>query len=156
VGQFAHVLLQVVDLAAVGLARVYMFVLQFLEGFVLLLNYAVQLLTTPFELPAFEFHLAVLLLHQGLQFLPFALEGVDQVIVVFAHGFDVNRVQTGQSLLHVEQFLLVGPLSFVDLVLQQLNFAIKFLPFLGVVLQGGGQFAVQFINLVVLHLYDLA
>jgi len=40
------------------------------------------------------------------------------------HGFDISSMEAGESFLHIEQFLLVLSLAFVQFALQELYFLV--------------------------------
>lgn len=93
--------------------------LEVIDHSLLVVNDAPQVLPAPLELLKLELHLLILLHQQILQLLPLIPQPLDQLLVMRPHGLNINRMQTGQSLLHIVQFLLILPLPLVDLLLQQ-------------------------------------
>lgn len=61
-----------------------------------------QLLSSSLELFELEIDPIVPIGQQGLQLCPFLFESFDEGLVVGLERFDVEGVQTGQALLHIE------------------------------------------------------
>lgn len=89
-----------------------------------IIDNATQLVSASLELFQLELHLLILLHQQILKLLPLIPQPFDQLLVVGAHGLDINCMQTGQSLLHIVQFLLILPFPLVDLLLYELDLII--------------------------------
>jgi hypothetical protein len=119
-------------------------------------NHALQLFPAPLEFPQFKLDSFVSIGQESLKLSAFVPESLYERFVVRLDGFDVDGVQTGESLLHIEQLLLIFPLPLVDLLAQQFDLLAEFLPLASVVFEGALEFYLQVGDLGVLDLHQFA
>lgn len=69
-------------------------------------------------------------------------------------GVNIDGMQTDKPLFHIVEFLLVDPVSIIDLLLEELDLLVKFLPLTSVGFEVGLHFALEVGNFIVLNINE--